>query len=68
MWLTKFVTRRKNHEKWLISDRGLSLGSDNCWRKVMILLRTVSHLLTTIVGEDCGGLGGSGDGVVEGLR
>ena len=68
MWLTKFVTRRKNHEKWLVSDRGLSLGSDSCCSKVMISIRTVSHLLTKIVGDDRGGLDGSGDGVVEVLR
>ena len=65
MWLTKFVTRSKNHEKWLMSDRGLSLASDSCCSKVMISIRTVSHLLTKIVGEDRGGLDGSGDGVVE---
>ena len=68
MWFTKFATRRKTHEKWLISDRGLSLVSDSCCSKVMISIRTVSHLLTKIVGEDRGGFDGSGDGVVLGLR
>ena len=55
MWLTKLETRRKNHEKWFLSDRGLSFGSDNYWSNVMISLRTVSHLLTNIIGKDRGG-------------
>ena len=62
------MTLKKNHEKWFVSDRGLSLASDSCWSKVMILLRTVSHLLTKIVGEDRGGLDGRVSGIVVGFR
>ena len=68
MWFTKFATRRKNHEKWLISDRGLSLGSDSCCSKVMISVRTASHLLTKIIGEDRGWFAGRVSEVVVGLR
>ena len=64
MWLTKLETRRKNHEKWFVLDRGFNFVSDNCWSSVMILLRTVSHLLTWIIGEGRGGLVGRGS---EGL-
>ena len=60
MWLTKLETRRKNHEKWFVLDRGFNFVSDNCWSSVMILIRTVSHLLTWIIGEGCGVLGGRG--------
>ena len=44
---------------WLISDRGLSFMSNSCCSRVMISIRTVSHLLTNIVGDDRGGFAGS---------